>query len=187
MPRLFVHASVPRVLTIGIMMGFSLMHGDSTKPAFACSCASDRSTNEAFDSSEAVFSGEVTRIDADQFGKTAVFHVETVWKGVSEDTVSISTAAHSAACGYEFEEGKSYIVFAYGESDSSLKTNLCSGTSSDESMLRHIEIFGAGYVPVSTPIDLDIADSNVGPLPAIFGMGAAVAAVIAFLTLRRKS
>ena len=28
---------------------------------------------------------------------------------------------------------------------------------------------------------------NIGPLPAIFGMGAAVAAVIAFLTLKRKS
>ena len=114
----------------------------------------------------------------------AIFQVDRAWKGVSEDTVTVRTSTQGAACGYFFNEGKSYLVYAFGD-EHSLSTGSCSNVAVIEAAGERIAFLGEGYVPASRPSDLVIVDSNIGPIPVIFGMGAAVAAVIAFLTLRR--
>ncbi|HUG97189.1 MAG TPA: hypothetical protein VMJ94_06575, partial [Nitrososphaera sp.] len=129
---------------IMLVAGFSLVYGGSVNPAFACSCIPPRPKQEAFEASAAVFSGDVARIDADQFGMMAVFHVDTAWKGISKDTVKVLTPAQSSACGYQFEEGKSYIVYAYGgNEDLSLKTSICGRTSPAENALEHFIVLGS--------------------------------------------
>jgi hypothetical protein len=52
-----------------------------------------------------------------------------VWKGVEEGTsVTLLTAAQSAACGYTFEKGKRYVIYAYGK-EPELTATLCSRTA----------------------------------------------------------
>ncbi|MGI0082397.1 MAG: hypothetical protein ACREAG_03720 [Nitrosopumilaceae archaeon] len=54
------------------------------------------------------------------------FDVQRVWKGPIEKTIIVSTAISSASCGYEFQEGETYLVYAYGKE--SLQTGLCTRT-----------------------------------------------------------
>jgi len=48
-------------ILLTLLLGFSLVAADA-RPAFACSCAEGRSTEEALRSSDAVFFGEVVDI-----------------------------------------------------------------------------------------------------------------------------
>lgn len=186
-----MHKRVARAMsTIILVAGFLLAYGDSFDPAFACSCVPPRPIQEAYETSVAVFSGKVARIDADQFGRMAIFYVDTTWKGVSKDTVKVLTAAQSSACGYKFEEGRSYIVYAYsGGEDSSLKTSSCSRTASAENALEHFMVLGAGYAPTETGVrDRVVIDNGINSsILAIIGIGGAVVATIAYMTLRKRN
>jgi hypothetical protein len=58
---------------------------------------------------------------------TATLRVSEVWKGPKQQTVEIITGADSGVgCGYPFEEGREYLVYANGGQD--LKVDLCSET-----------------------------------------------------------
>jgi len=55
--------------------------------------------------------------------------LRAVWKGVPEgERVTVFTASQSAACGFEFQSGKKYLVYAY-DSDGELTATLCSRTT----------------------------------------------------------
>ena len=54
--------------------------------------------------------------------------VEEAYRGSSEKTLQVYTAASSAACGYEFQKGRSYLIFASMTKDSRLTVSLCSAT-----------------------------------------------------------
>jgi hypothetical protein len=72
------------------------------------------------------------------------------WKGDVEDPMIIWTATNSAACGYNFEEDVSYLVYAYGVEGYGLSTNICSRTQllddadSDLAALGSGEAFSGG-------------------------------------------
>jgi hypothetical protein len=95
--------------------------------AYACSCGAV-STQRLLSSSEAVFSGQVTAIEKGAAIRTttATLRVSEVWKGPERATLEVSTPSDEAACGYTFEEGKKYLVYAYGKQD--LKVDACGGT-----------------------------------------------------------
>jgi len=107
--------------------------------AYACSCAPQPSDARAIASSAAVFAGTTVGVDDPQEGKriissgaevTWTFTVDTVVKGEVGDTQEVRSAAMEVSCGYEFEEGERYLVFAHeGERDESkLFTSICSNT-----------------------------------------------------------
>ena len=89
----------------------------------ACSCGSRPSPSGAYHSSTVVFSGKVVAIrgfDIPAWGTyssadrgTIEFRVSTVWKGPAYETMSVTTLRDSASCGYPFEEGREYVVYAY--------------------------------------------------------------------------
>jgi len=54
------------------------------------------------------------------------FSVDQIYKGDVSRTVSVSTVVSGASCGYEFQVGKRYTVFATGTGDK-LETDLCRG------------------------------------------------------------
>jgi hypothetical protein len=105
--------------------------------ASACSCALEGGSRAeivegALSDSEAVFSGEAvdfekgSSISAPWPTETVSFRVSEVWKGPERVTLEVSTATQGMTCGYAFEEGREYLVYAYGKQD--LEVDLCSRT-----------------------------------------------------------
>jgi len=101
--------------------------------AFACTCITDtdityeQSIKFNLKNAKAVFTGKVLEV-ADIFQSNDVnvkIQVDKIWKGNLSKFVVITTSRFSSACGYKFEKGKSYLVFARTFEKSGLKTHLC--------------------------------------------------------------
>jgi hypothetical protein len=73
--------------------------------------------------------------------------LKQVWKGQLTKEVIINTPDNSAACGYSFEMGKSYLVFAHGTKGKILRTGLCSGNRPLETAGEELRILGKGKKP----------------------------------------
>ncbi len=114
-----------------ILFVFSLLLLASAEYSFACTCVvSNRPLNaqvkEAFNNSTVIFSGEVISITPkSEYEVTVKIKVEKSWKGTFSKEVAITTNKNSAMCGYGFEVGKTYLVYAYGAKDD-LSTTNCS-------------------------------------------------------------
>lgn len=101
---------------------------------FACSCLMPGTPSEEFGKYDYIFSGKVASIGypIDAVGEEAysldiVFNVSIVWQGLLGSEVHIRTAKDSAACGYPFNEGEEYLVYASGN-ESKKSANICSRT-----------------------------------------------------------
>ncbi|MCA0971925.1 hypothetical protein LCM20_15065 [Halobacillus litoralis] len=127
----------------------------------ACSCVQPPPPSEALDQAGTVFSGEVTAIKEKGIGikhKQALIEVDQVWKGKKNSEVIVKTGRGGGDCGYEFETGKSYIVYAkdgWGKPE----VSLCSRT--DQLPSDDPEQLGQGREPVNT---VDLSLSNRYPL-----------------------
>ncbi|NEQ22085.1 MAG: hypothetical protein F6K28_23390 [Microcoleus sp. SIO2G3] len=135
----------------------------SANAAIACSCFPTR-PQESFQNSEAVFSGRVVdvteqspaerrpgRRNEDQNFLTGVkvtFEVSEVWKGNNQRRLVVSTSDSSASCGYSFQEGQEYLVYA-SEEDAQLKTGLCSGTKRLSDARADLAMLGEGQTPIN--------------------------------------
>jgi hypothetical protein len=106
--------------------------------ASACSCigsggSQQQQAKQALSDSAAVFSGEVVDLEKEEAATarhpgtvTVTLQVSEVWKGPQRETLEVSTLSTGGACRYPFEEGREYLVYAYGKQD--LKVDLCSET-----------------------------------------------------------
>ena len=103
-----------------------------TSEARACSCMK-LSPSEGLTSSYAVFTGEVIQIapnKATTFGGIEItLRVKKVWKGDIGEQVEVHTAASSAACGYGFAKGETYLVYATRDEADPMRVSLCSRTA----------------------------------------------------------
>lgn len=68
------------------------------------------------------------------------------WKGVSEDSIMLRTADSGPMCGYPFEQGRDYLVYAYGDPEH-LDTGLCGRTQPFEAAFSDLAYLGPGYIP----------------------------------------
>jgi hypothetical protein len=59
--------------------------------------------------------------------KRVTIEIEESYRGMSGKSVQVLTAADGAACGYSFQEGERYLVFA-GKQGGYLEVSLCSAT-----------------------------------------------------------
>ncbi|MEK7725292.1 MAG: hypothetical protein AAB336_13140 [Acidobacteriota bacterium] len=121
-----------RVLFIMLM---SLMFLFATaEDSLACSCQLSmkpvkQQVKDSYNSSTAIFSGEVTEIVSnDEFSITVKFKVTKSWKSKFQSDITTKTSKDSSMCGYSFEVGKKYFVYANG-SKNELSTNNCSRTA----------------------------------------------------------
>jgi len=122
---------------------------------YACSCVVPAAPLEAMEQNAAVFSGKVISIQkqtgilqssADPVKVT--FAVAASWKGVEDDTVTLTTALGSESCGFEFKEGEDYLVYARAAQDTGeLTTSLCSRTTVLASAGEDLSALGPGEVP----------------------------------------
>jgi hypothetical protein len=101
--------------------------------ADACSCAPPPPPKEALEAAGAVFTGKVKSVKAaGEFQLEVTFEVDRSWKWVEKGTVTLYTGNDGAICGYGFEVGKSYLVYArFIERDAEkvLSTNICTRTA----------------------------------------------------------
>ena len=116
--------------------------------AEACSCIAPPPPKKALEQANSVFSGKVTKIEEAGESELAVtFELATTWKGAAGKEVTLYTANQSAACGYGFEEGKSYLVYAHqikrGE-EKVLETNICTRTALLADAKEDLKDLGAG-------------------------------------------
>lgn len=98
------------------------------EPAYGCSCMQPESASVERDRNTAVFAGKVSSLTPTATGYAVDFTVSDQWKGDLGETVQITTGPHSAACGYNFEIGQAYLVYAYGD-ETDLSVSLCSRTT----------------------------------------------------------
>lgn len=103
--------------------------------AWACSCAMPGTPAEELARSEAVLAGRVVGLNVPQGAVIGtgdpvhvVFEVERVWKGPAYHSLVIVTARSEVSCGYSFEVGQEYLVYAYA-AESELHTSICSRTA----------------------------------------------------------
>lgn len=130
-----------KLIISAAVFGF-LMFGASD--VFACSCMANTKLSKveqiqnAYQTATVVFYGEAIevkreKIKNEKFGEMEFvivkFKVEKSWKGQKTDRIVVRTATSSAACGFNFESGRKYLVYATPASGGGLRTTNCSRTS----------------------------------------------------------
>ncbi len=138
-------------------------------PAHACSCA-PVTPAQARDRAAAVFEGQVTSIErigrADIDPATLRVHFEVVqwWKGGSAEHATVLTSSSSAACGYPFQRGASYVVYATRHG-ADLRVGLCGGTKATADADPDRTVLGAGVTPVTPPAQVAPASEETDLAP----------------------
>ena len=118
----------------------------------ACSCMRQEPA-EAVEDSASVFEGRVSAVVEEERGFRVTLSVVRTWKGADAETVEVRTAGSSAACGFPFEEGKSYLVYArLAEEDGVQPVSLCSRTGLIENAHEDLAFLGAGVTPVNPTV-----------------------------------
>lgn len=120
-----------------------------TAPTSACSCIRPPEAPIALAASTAVFLGKVTAIERGKNSLQVTIEVDRAWKGITTKTVNISTAENGAACGYHFEIGKSYLIYAHGDKPKEgeqpkLSTNICTRTCHIDQAADDLKAIGEG-------------------------------------------
>ncbi|MCE9557089.1 MAG: hypothetical protein K8T91_27395 [Planctomycetes bacterium] len=118
--------------------------------AWPCTCCSQELVRSTLDGAEAVFSGTVLGMELNEprYSRTVTLQVERIWKGMLGKEVRVTTASDGAACGYHFEVGQKYMVYAYRSHGTTLlRTGLCTHTKPLAEAEPDRKLFGVGYTP----------------------------------------
>jgi hypothetical protein len=134
--------------------------------------------------------------------RVALFEVDRYWKNPADTDYSkehlVFTAIDHGACGYDFEVGKSYLVYASTQDNGSLETSIGTRTMPIENAQQDIAVLGEGISPTvqgswedqletiprqPEPDNTAIEANNM--MLMLIGSGAAIAGVAAFFSLRK--
>lgn len=160
------HTNMKKIILFSLFLINFLMI--SPNSAQACSCMMPAPPVESMDQSAAVFSGKVVALEKADMSINVNFEVAQVWKGGIDKEVILTTALDSAACGYAFEEGKDYLVYAY-EHEGALETGLCSRTALLADAQEDVEALGAGQEPSASLSEYNPTTFN--PIVIVIGAG----------------
>ncbi len=143
-----------RIIARLFIMGICLFAG--SRAALACTCelpqpgkTLSQQVAEARVKSKAVFSGVVLEVieNPQLFYVEVKFRVQSSWKLVNTDAITIRTGRGRGDCGYRFEIGESYLVYAYGPDESHLETNICQRTTRQADAVEELGLLGKGNTP----------------------------------------
>jgi hypothetical protein len=160
-------------------------------PVWACSCAQPASPAQAFGQAQAVFVGTVTgirdvqpppwlagvlqRLPGYEYPGSPVqvsFQVNTAWKGLAVDGVTVHIGHGDADCGFVFAPGAQYLVYTY-EQDGQHHTNICQRTAEVRFATADL-----AYLQPLTPLALALA-AVAARLPVLAAAGLAALALAA--------
>ena len=123
-------------------------------PAQACSCLS-QTPEQAFESAGAVFEGRVLETQMEQgrpegsLPRVRVrFGVVQSWKGVKSEQLWAITPSAREACGYDFQVGRSYLVYA-SSGGSEMTVSSCGHTKPIAEAQTELKSLGMGAVTVN--------------------------------------
>ena len=115
--------------------------------ASACSCIAPEGPLEEMSNSDFVFSGIVKSISSNHgpHGITLKVRLQVLsqWKGELPEEVIVETADNSAACGYPFDKGKSYLIYGYMH-EGVMGTGICTRTARLEDASEDLTALGQG-------------------------------------------
>ncbi len=124
--------------------------------SFACDCEVPKSALKALKQVNFVFQGEIIKHESSGSligGETVAFvNVDRVWKGLNESEILVYT--DWSTCGFKFEDGKSYLFYAYERSGKPFITN-CSKTKLLEQADDDLKELGQGRFPLNI-VDLEV-------------------------------
>jgi MYXO-CTERM domain-containing protein len=146
---------MPGKIPLSTALLASLLCAAAIRPGTSRACSCDvRAQPEAFERAAAVFEGRVAAIEPVKRGEDVApqFHevrieVTRAWKGVEDEIVLVRTRADEAACGFNFQKGESYLVYA-SATDRGLDVSLCSRTVPMDRAGEDLNRLGVGVVPV---------------------------------------
>ncbi|MBA3711095.1 MAG: hypothetical protein H0W76_01440 [Pyrinomonadaceae bacterium] len=142
------------LLSLLSVSAFVLLSSNAT---LACTCdlplhnkSLEQQIVDARKDSKAVFSGKVVEVienPKDYFYVVVRLRIERSWKNVRADEVLIVTGRGGGDCGYRFEVGESYLVYAYGSGGGRLETNICQRARKLADAGEDIKMLGKGRIP----------------------------------------
>jgi hypothetical protein len=162
--------------------------------ASACTCALEGGSREeivegALSDSEAVFSGEVVAVEQGKSNfpipgnDTVTLRASEVWKGTGRGTLEVSTPSQGGACGNPFEEGREYLVYAYGKQG--LKTDICTETKPLEKAGADLAVLGDGERPTGGEVLSDTSGGvSVRALAGLAGLALAASSLVVVRLVR---
>ena len=176
-PRSF---SMFKLSVVLVSVAVVVAAGPSSSAACAtCSCAPPDAPRIALDSSAAVFRAHVVALEDRPIPlpDLSAFHgkarqeaewvylrqalerlrvtlaVTQVWKGDVAHQIDIYTPNECCICGFPFELGKEYLVYAHGLPSGRLGTTICSRTRSLSRAREDLDALGPGAPPSNPPAD----------------------------------
>lgn len=177
--------------TLAAALSLAALFFACERAALACSCVPPGAPRDEAARARAVFVGEVVEVAPageaakksggkcaqetgwhlavpNEGGVRVRFKVSRVWKNVAGGEVVIKTPASSAACGYAFRKGESYVVYAYGGDDAlgQLTTGLCSRTRPVSAAEEDLRDLGAGEPPSASAVASPAATVKTTAKPA---------------------
>lgn len=141
--------------TIYITLAMIAFTFAAAETSLACSCIAPigkikTQVTNAYKDSAAIFAGKVIAMDKTSDGNywLVKFAVQDTWKGTGTSEITIKTALESAMCGYGFEDGKEYLVYAHGTA-ADLSVVNCSRTASasDKTDVTYLAKLRRKYAP----------------------------------------
>jgi hypothetical protein len=157
---------------------------------YACSCNINPSPQQSLEKSGAVFSGKVLRVNRpmiDTGHNRVTIAVKEIWKGDIYEEITIYTPAQSPMCGYDFEEGKEYLIYA-NEWKDTLTVSLCSRTQLLSAATEDLQDLGEGKKPIKGNLSAPYAQQlGLGDLSnySLVGMGLLLSTLLGFFLGRR--
>lgn len=116
-----------------LLVSFAILTSAS---AYACTCLSV-TFGEELQRSEQIFTGTVVK-KTEKGNAYFLFKIKAVYKGEIKDSITISTPVSSAACGVNFEVGKTYLVYAVNNNTNNCRRNALAKNNEDLLKLRLI-------------------------------------------------
>ncbi len=125
---------------------------------------------------------------------TVTFRVSEAWKGAERETLDVETAITEASCGYPFDEGESYLVYASkGTNSGGLEVALCGSTKPLSEADTDLAALGPCAAPTgSAPVGDRLPDTS-GARPGLSGsplallLASGAAALVFALAFARSS
>lgn len=164
------------------------------KQTYACDCAAAPDVLKHRDEHDAVFKGTVVSENKKK-GKGIIssggtykitFDVSEVWRGKVTSSITVLSAFHEASCGFSFEEGKTYLVYAKLK-DSDLHVSLCSRTASIDMASEDLSLLGSGSAPPELPLSQKAASSESNATLWILSIIMLMTLVVVVLIFRHNS
>jgi len=141
-----------------LVMLATLVHATS---ADACSCAQKPPASEDFARSTRVFEAKVVSSKSTPPRLKTTLHVIRGWKGVAAGSQDI-VVDQDTLCGFGFELGKTYVVYA-SEDSGAVSVSLCSRTTASDIAAERVKL---DAIAKSAPVAPAASSSSSSPSPS---------------------